>query len=372
MSARLNASFVKHFAAGTSIQVENLHTLAQPGITVLFGASGCGKTTVLRCLAGLERPDAGHIHFNGQVWSDTDKHVFLPARARHIGFVPQDYGLFPHLTVERNVAYGLDKIAPHQRRQRVTEMLDWLGLDGLARRLPHELSGGQQQRVALARALATRPCLLCLDEPLSALDTPTRQRLRGELRGWLQHFDIPTLLVTHDRQEAVALGDELLVMHDGQLVQQGLVHEVFSRPTSLAVASILAIETILPGLLVDAAEGLVTIAVNGVRLIALDADLPVGTRNVFVCIRAEDVILSIGQNDHGSPRNRLSGIVRQLTQEGPLVRVEMDCGFPLLALLTTQACRDLSLDTGCAVHAVIKAPKIHLLARMDGEHKWGQ
>jgi molybdate transport system ATP-binding protein len=370
MSARIHASFVKSFAAGTSIQVENLRTPVLPGITVLFGASGCGKTTVLRCLAGLERPDAGHIHFNGQVWSDAEKNVFLPARARSVGFVPQEYGLFPHLTIERNVAYGLDKVAPPHRRQRVAEALDWLGLNGLAHRRPHELSGGQQQRVALARALVTRPRLLLLDEPLSALDTPTRQRLRGELRGWLRHFAIPTLLVTHDRQEAVALGDELLVMHDGQLVQQGLVHEVFSRPASLAVASILAIETIQPGHLLDAADGLVTIAVNGVRLVALAGDLPVGAREVFVCIRAEDVMLSIGQDGHDSPRNHLPGIVRGLTPEGPLVRVKVDCGFPLLALLTTQACRDLSLDTGCAVQAVIKAPKIHLLARVNDGHAW--
>jgi len=363
MSAQLHASFVKRFAGGTSIQVENLQTPADPRITVLFGASGCGKTTVLRCLAGLERPDAGRIAFDGQIWSDAEKHVFLPARARDIGFVPQDYGLFPHLTAERNVAYGLCQMAPRQRHLRVAETLEWIGLHGLAKRLPRELSGGQQQRVALARAMARRPRLLLLDEPLSALDAPTRQGLRRELRGWLRHFAIPTLLVTHDRQEAVALGDHLVVMHDGRVIQQGLLHEVFSRPGNLEVAGILAVETIQPGQLVDCADGLATIAVNGMRLIAMAEDLPVGTRDVFVCIRAEDVMLSIGEDAHASARNRLPGIVRDLTRDGALVRVELDCKFPLLALLTRQACQELSLAPGVAVHAVVKAQKIHLIAQ---------
>jgi len=261
MSAQLHASFMKHFAGGASIQVDNLQTPADPRITVLFGASGCGKTTVLRCIAGLEKPDAGNICFNGQIWSDTHKHIFLPARMRDIGFVPQDYGLFPHLTVERNVSYGLATLAPPQRRQRVAETLEWIGLDGLGSRLPRELSGGQQQRVALARAVARRPRLLLLDEPLSALDTPTRQSLRGELRGWLRHFAIPTLLVTHDRQEAVALGDELVVMHEGRMIQQGPLHEVFSRPCHPAVASILAVETSQPGQVTDCTDGVATVAI---------------------------------------------------------------------------------------------------------------
>lgn len=362
MSAQLHASFVKRFAGGASIQVENLQTPADPCITVLFGASGCGKTTVLRCIAGLERPDAGHIHLNGQVWSDAKKQIFRPTRDRDIGFVPQDYGLFPHLSVERNVAYGLNKIPAPQRCQRVAETLEWIGLNGLAGRLPRELSGGQQQRVALARAVARRPRLLLLDEPLSALDAPTRQSLRGELRGWLRHFAIPTLLVTHDRQEAVALGDELVIMHEGRIIQQGPLHEVFSRPCHPAVASILAVETIQSAQIMDCTDGVATIALNGISLIAMAEDLPAATREVLACIRAEDVMLSIGSDAHASARNRLPGIVRSLTPDGPLVRVEVDCGFPLLALLTKQACQQLSLASGSAVHAVIKAQKIHLIA----------
>ena len=213
----------------------------------------------------------------------------------------------------------------------------------------------------LARAVVRRPRLLLLDEPLSALDAPTRQSLRGELRGWLRHFAIPTLLVTHDRQEAVALGDDLVVMHNGRIVQQGPLQEVFSRPCHLAVASILAVETIQPAQIIERAEGLATITIHGMHLLAMIEDLPINTREVVACIRAEDVMLSAGFDTHASARNRLPGVVRSLTPDGPLVRVELDCGFPLLALLTKQACQELSLAPGSTVHAMIKAQKIHLI-----------
>lgn len=365
MNTGLHASFSKRFAAGPVIRVEELRAAGPGGITVLFGASGSGKTTVLRCLAGLERPDDGSIRFGDQTWFDARQGLVLPPRARQIGFVPQDYALFPHLTVARNIAYGLDKLGDRERRQRVAETLDWLGLAGLDGRWPRELSGGQQQRVALARAVVRRPRLLLLDEPLSALDAPTRLRLRGELRGMLRRFNLPTLLVTHERQEALALGDHLVVLHEGRMVQEGPVQQVFSRPSSLAVAGILAVETIQPGRIVERAEGLARVAVGEARLTALADDLPPGTREVFVCIRAEDVILTTGDEAHSSPRNRLPAVVRNLVPEGVLVRVEVDCGFALSAVLTQQACAELSLRAGAAVHVLLKAPQIHLIPRLD-------
>lgn len=364
MNTGLTASFTKRFASGPVIQIEGLRISGQAGITVLFGASGAGKTTVLRCLAGLERPHAGSIRCGDQIWSDTAQRLFLPPRERNLGFVPQDYALFPHLTVWRNIAYGLDRLDAGQRQQRVAETLDWLGLAGLEKRLPSELSGGQQQRVALARAVARRPRLLLLDEPLAALDGPTRGRLRGELRVLLRRLDLPTLLVTHDRQEALALGDDLAVLHEGRLVQQGPVLDVFSRPGSLAVAGILAVETIQRGRLLQVADGLASVVVNETRLTALAGDLPAGTTEVFVCIRAEDVILSVGDEASSSARNRLPGFVRHLVREGPLVRVDLDCGFPLLALLTKQGCDGLDLHEGCPVRVLLKAPQIHLIPRL--------
>ncbi|HWH72226.1 MAG TPA: ABC transporter ATP-binding protein, partial [Candidatus Sulfotelmatobacter sp.] len=289
MSNGITARFVKRFPTGPEIRVTQLQVSAAGGITVLFGASGAGKTTLLRCLAGLEKPDAGIIRFGSETWFDAESRRWVPACARRVGFVPQEYALFPHLTVERNIAYGLSGLPKAEQHQRLETTLRWLGLAGLEKRLPAELSGGQQQRVALARAVVPRPRLLLLDEPLSALDAPTRLRLRTELRGLLAELGIPTILVTHDRTEALALGDELVVMDSGQVVQQGPVQEVFSRPANLTVAGIVAVETILEGQVTSAQAGLVTVAIGPTRLTALAGDLPPNTQRVYVCIRAEDV-----------------------------------------------------------------------------------
>jgi molybdate transport system ATP-binding protein len=362
MRAGLNANFAKRFGNGPEIRVEDLRTTERDGITVLFGASGAGKTTVLRCLAGLERPDEGSIYLGESAWVDVGSDFFLPARERQVGFVPQDYALFPHLSVEHNVGYGLNKLSSSQRHQRISEALALVQLEGVERRLPHELSGGQQQRVALARAIVRQPCLLLLDEPLSALDLPTRQRLRGELRVLLKQLGIPTLLVTHDRTEAMTLGEHLAVMHEGKMVQQGTVPEVFSHPANLDVAAIVAVETVQLGCIVERGE-LATVTVRGVKLTALGRELPATATEVYVCIRAEDVILVKGEPAKSSPRNALRGKVCALTPEGPMRRIELDCGFPLMALLTKQACEDLALEPGVEVMALIKAPQIHLIPR---------
>lgn len=363
MKHGLEASFEKSFPGGPVIRLSDCITPAERSITVLFGASGSGKTTILRCLAGLERPDYGHIYFGGEVWSDAVRKVFLPTRKRRIGLVPQDYALFPHLTVLGNISYGLSKLESDQCRQRVEEMLGWLGLHGLEHRFPSELSGGQQQRVALARALAPRPRLLLLDEPLSALDHPTRLRLRRELRGWLHEAGVPAILVTHDRQEAAVLGDDIIVMHEGHMIQHGPVQKVFSKPASLNVADILAVETIVPGEITALHDGIATVRVSSTSLSVLADNLTPETKEVFVCIRAEDVSLSIPDDHAASPRNRLASVVSSCFREGPLVRVDLECGFHLTALLTPQGAAELDLKVGRRVSAEIKAPKIHLIPR---------
>jgi molybdate transport system ATP-binding protein len=362
----LTATFRKQFPGGPEIGVDDLRI--GDGVTVLFGASGSGKTTMLRCLAGLEIPDTGEIKFGDEIWlkksgkrKAESGNIFLPPRKRGVGFVPQDYALFPHLPVARNVGYGLNELPAAERASRVAETLQWLGLDGLENRLPRELSGGQQQRVALARAVVRRPKLLLLDEPFASLDTPTRLRLRGELRQRLRQLGIPTILVTHDRFEALALGDDVVVLHEGRNVQQGAAHEVFSRPLNLAVAEITAVETIRPGRILETGDGLATVAVGGARLTALAEYLPADAREVYVCIRAEDVILMRADTAPSSPRNRLAATVRAVAREGPLVRVDLDCGFPLTALLTRPACEELALHEGEQLVALVKAPQVHLI-----------
>jgi molybdate transport system ATP-binding protein len=362
MNQDVHASFVRAFTGGPQIEIENLQTAGPASITVLFGASGSGKTTVLRCLAGLERPGRGFIRYGTETWHDTARSEYLAPQLRRVGLVPQDYGLFPHMTVGHNIGYNLTGLNQTERAARVAQMMEWLGLRGLEQRQPSELSGGQRQRVALARALVRQPRLLLLDEPLSALDAPTRLRLRTDLRQWLKQLAIPTILVTHERTEALALGDQLIVLDTGKIVQRGPVHEVFSRPASLAVAGIVAIETIQPGRVLHEGDGLVTVEAGHARLVSLNSQLPSGTE-VYVCIRAEDVILVKGLPAQSSPRNCLDAIVRTVTTEGPVVRIELDAGFPLTAILTKQAREELGIQPGEAVKALVKAPQVHLIQR---------
>ncbi|MDB5943143.1 MAG: putative transporter, ATP-binding component involved in an Fe3+ transport system [Ramlibacter sp.] len=203
-------------------------------IGVLIGPSGCGKTTLLRAVAGLERASAGEIRMSGQLVASASVHV--PAEDRRIGMVFQDYALFPHLDVGRNVAFGLHQLPKAQRAGRVAEVLDLVGLPGTERRFPHELSGGQQQRVALARALAPRPQLLLLDEPFSNLDVDLRERLAHEIRGILKAAHATALFVTHDQLEAFAIGDAIGVMHEGRLHQWDDAYTLYHRPATRFVA----------------------------------------------------------------------------------------------------------------------------------------
>ncbi len=368
MADTLTANFRQQFPGGPEIAVADLRIGA--GITVLFGASGSGKTTVLRCLAGLEIPEAGEIRIGDEVWFQKigkqkakSGDIFASPQERRIGFVPQDYALFPHLTVAGNVSYGLNDLPAAERMSRVAETLRWLGLDELKKRLPRELSGGQQQRVALARAVVRRPKLLLLDEPLAALDTPTRLRLRGELRQLLRQLGIPTIIVTHDRAEALALGDQMVVMVAGRNQQSGPVTEVFNRPANLAVAHIAGTETVLPARVLKVADGIVTVAVGDVKLVAVAADFPVDATEAHVCIRADDVMLVADALPQASARNRFSATVVSVERDGPLLRVELDCGFLLKALLTPQAGAEMKLQPRAAVGVLIKAPHIHLIPR---------
>lgn len=190
---------------------------ARAGITALVGPSGAGKTLTLRAIAGLLRPDAGRVELNGVALFDADAHVDVPTRLRNVGYVFQQYALFPHLTVAKNVGYGLSKDSTATRTVRVNELLEQIGLSAFGDRLPGTLSGGQQQRVALARALAPRPAALLLDEPFSALDAPLRSRLADELRLVSEHTRVPMIMVTHDPYEAERLADQIITLAEGSV-----------------------------------------------------------------------------------------------------------------------------------------------------------
>ncbi len=361
MTPELRADFEKRFPGGPVIRA----TLCRPAVgfavTALFGPSGCGKTTVLRCLAGLERPEAGRIEFAGAVWFDATSRLCLPPQTRDVGLMSQDYALFPHLTVAENVAYGLADLGRVDRRARVAGLLARFQLAGLEHRTPRQLSGGQQQRVALARAIARRPRLLLLDEPLAALDGPTRDELRLELRSLLSAAGVPVVLVTHDLLEAITLADQVVVMDQGQVRQSGSIEEVFSRPADPVVARIVGVETVVRGRVERAADGLLTIAVGDVRLAAVASGELRG--EVDVCIRAQDVALERTAPASASVQNHLPGRVQGIYREGPLVRVVVDCGFVLTAVITARAQESLALRPGDALTAAVKAAAIHVLPR---------
>ena len=314
------------------IDVDLCLDLEQAPITVLFGPSGSGKTTLLRCLAGLDRPDAGSlVSFGDCVWDNTGVHVSV--KDRGVGYVFQDNTLFPHLDVDANVAYGLHRVPRRERPELVTHALARAGASHLTGRSTTGLSGGEAQRVALARAIAPSPRLLLLDEPLSALDTPTRTRLRTELRSLLLASGIPTIVVTHDRAEALALGDQVVVLIDGRVRQVGAVQDVFSRPVDQQVADAVEVETVVLGSVRSRGDGL------------------------MVALQPRDTVV------RDSPRNHLPCTVMALADQGPLVRVDLDAGFHLAAYVTRPTREDLALEVGSDVMAAVKAPAVHLVAR---------
>jgi molybdate transport system ATP-binding protein len=361
MAGILEARFVTRFRGGPEIAADLVLPAHDGPVTVLFGPSGSGKTTVLRALAGLDRPGEGTIVHRGETWLDAPRGLFVPARRRRVGLLFQDYALFPHLTAAENVAFGLHGRPRSERDGKVAQAMALLRLDGLGNRRPSELSGGQRQRVALARAIAPAPRLLLLDEPLSALDAPTREELRAELRALLLRLGVPTVVVTHDRIEALALGDRMAVMVDGRVRQHGSVGEVFEHPADRDVARCVGVDTVLAGRVVASDDGLATVESHGLRLAAVDRGLG---GDVWVLLRAEDVVLERGDGVRSSARNHLRGRVTAVTPEGPLVRVALACGEARLSALVTRASRsDLGLEEGADVVAVVKAPAIHLVPR---------
>ncbi len=260
------------------------------GITVLFGPSGAGKSLVLQCVAGLVRPDAGRIAIGDRVLFDHEAGVDLPPQLRGVGYVPQDYALFPHLTVARNIAFGLQGISRRRAQGIVEEMLALIGLEGLASRRPDELSGGQQQRVALARALVRRPQILLLDEPFAALDAAVRAELRQQLRSLQKRFDVPTLFVTHDLSEASFVGDQMAVMDRGRVHQVGSSQDVLMHPADLRVARIVGVKNILLGRVIEDSASSLLLQVGEALLQAPPGSNP-GGEDLHLCIRPERIML---------------------------------------------------------------------------------
>ncbi|MGR0221228.1 ATP-binding cassette domain-containing protein [Agromyces sp. ZXT2-6] len=339
------------------------------GVTVLFGPSGAGKTTVVRALAGLERIESGEIRAGGELWDDGGR-GFLPARRRRVGYLFQDQALFPHLDVAANVAYGLRGMPRAERARRVAEALGACAVAGYERRAVRELSGGEAQRVALARALAPRPRLLLLDEPFTGLDDPTRLRLRSELHGLVRGTGVPAIVVTHDRDEAIALGDRLVVLIDGRIHQVGDPADVFDRPADTRVAEAVGMDAIAAGRLAEREPGVVQVGATRLTSAAPATGLP---RDVAVCLRAGDLgLVESGVRPADPDTNIVPARVVAVEEGAELLRVRLDASFPLVCVLTRHDASHLPLAPGSALDAVIPAAAVHLTPLAEAGMAGGQ
>ena len=340
-----------------------------PGITILFGPSGAGKTTLLDCVAGLLSPDAGQIVLADRVLFDSVTQINIRAAERGIGYVFQDLGLFPHMTVEQNVQYGLARIDRAERQRRTSSILEAFHIDSRANRHPAQLSGGERQRVALARSLVTDPSLLLLDEPLSALDASIKARIIDDLREWNRSHRIPILYVTHTREEVFALGERILVLQYGKVLAAGIPQEVLQSPRHETVAQLAGFENIFDAEAVSSDEKLGTMTC---RLCDHDVSLEVPLAHfepgakMRIGVRAGDILLAGEEPRFLSARNVLSGRIVTLVQHDYLLKAVVDCGVLLHVHLTLGARDALGLAPGSQVWVVIKSHSCYLL-RPDAE-----
>jgi len=337
---------------------------APPGITMVFGASGAGKTTLLRCLAGLLRPDEGHIDIAGRTLFDSTAAVNLPVPQRQIGYVFQHLALFPHLTVEQNLVYGLANVEPAVRRERVHAITESFKIGHLLARKPNEISGGERQRTALARSLVTRPRLLLLDEPLAALDRVTQSHIIEDLRAWNIARAIPILYVTHSHREVFALGERVVALQSGRILAQGAPHDVLDTPTRDLVAQLAGFENFFDARVetVRPDAGTMTCLVDGA---STELEVPLSSASpgatVRIAIRAGDILVATEEPRALSARNVLPGLIRSLRREGTTIIAHVEAGPVFEVHLTPGASDALRLASGQRVWLIIKTYSCHLV-----------
>lgn len=326
------------FSLDVSFEVDN-------ELVVLFGLSGSGKTTTLRCIAGLEKPDSGRIVVNERTYYDSDLGIDLQPQYRKPGYVFQNYALFPHMDVKKNIVYGLKGWDKDKKDVRLAEMLDLLHIDGLEDRYPSQLSGGQKQRVALARALAPNPDILLLDEPFSALDMVVRMRLRERIKTIQKELKIPVLFITHSPEEAFSLADRVVVLHNGKVHQSGSPRDVFYSPVDRDVAELVGVNNIFNNWKwVGSSSTGNVLEMNGMNVITgscifnNDSDTE---QSVFSWgIRPENIhLLEYDENILSNGENLYSGNVLDVTDKGgsKIVAVELDSnGIVILCDIPTR------------------------------------
>jgi len=318
---------------------------------VVLGPTGAGKTVLLETIAGLHQPGKGRIMLDGEDVTD------VPPERRGVGFVYQDYMLFPHLNVTENIAFGLKlrRVGREVVEERVTEMGQLLGIDHLMHRRPGTLSGGEQQRVALARALIVEPRLLLLDEPLSALDPGMREGLQRELARVHRELGTTTIHVTHDFEEAVALGDRIGVVHEGRVVQVGSPEEIFRKPGSEFVARFVGVRNIFQGQICPGDDGYQMLCLDGVK-IAVVTEL---SGQAHASVRPEEIVVS-KEPLRSSARNSFRGRIVNVADRGTLVYITVRVPPDFTCIITRRSLEEMELREGREVYIAFKASAVHI------------
>lgn len=338
---------------------------APPGITILFGASGSGKTTVLRVVAGLARPDTGRIQVGGATLFDSATGVDEPVQRRRVGYVFQQLALFPHLSIADNIQYGLNRVPVDERRQRVSAIAESFRISGVLNRRPGHTSGGERQRAALARALVIEPSILLLDEPLSALDLPVQLRIIEDLRRWNDAHRIPVLYVTHAHREVFALGERVIVLEHGRVLVTGSPHEVLDQPARESLANLAGFENVFDGTVTDRriAAGTMQCRLNvdHTEIEVPLSDAAIGS-HVRIAIRAGDILVANQEPRGLSARNILPGRLLAVRREGATIVASIDAGQRFTVHLTPGAHDALGLTIGASLWLIIKTYSCRIVA----------
>jgi molybdate transport system ATP-binding protein len=358
----LDVSVTKRLGPGFTLDVA---LSAPPGITMLFGASGSGKTTLLRSIAGLTRPDEGRIAIGDRVLFDSTSAVDVAVQDRHVGYVFQQAALFPHMSLRENIGYGLNRVSAGERAQRVSAIAESFRIAGILDRRPPQVSGGERQRAALARALVTKPSLLLLDEPLSALDHAIQSRIMDDLRRTSDASRIPMLYVTHSHREVYTLGQRVVVIDNGRVMATGTPHEVLDHPEQSILANLAGFENVFHAVVVERRDraGTMECRIEGT---ATELEVPLNAAGVGtpirIAIRAGDILVGIEEPRGLSARNVLRGRLVELTAHGPTMVAIVDAGARFIVHLTPTGVEALHLKSGDHVWLIVKTYSCRIVA----------
>lgn len=322
-------------------------------VTGLFGRSGSGKTSIINIAAGLVKPDEGYVSVGGKVLYDSRNRINLPAPARNSGYIFQDGRLFPHMTVEANLRYGMKRSAENGHKAKFDDVVELLGIGGLLKRRPHRLSGGEKQRVAIGRALLSSPDFLLMDEPLSALDSNRKEELIPFIGKMVQTFKLPVLYVTHSIDELFSLCDNVVLMNNGKCTDSGSVEDVVSRPANREILSLSGRVSVLRAYAVSESEPSIITFENG-KLGIPTSKHATGTE-LRVAVHSDDVTLALNKPTGLSARNIMKGTVTAMDRsDDGAVAVTVDVGLPVYATITRSAASELGIRAGMEIYVIMK------------------